>query len=307
MFESLTERLGNIFQKLGRRGRLSERDVDVALREVRMALLEADVNFRVARDFVARVRERAVGTEVLQSVTPAQQVVKIVHDSLVELLGGETARLTRSPEPPTVVMLLGLQGSGKTTTAAKLALAMRRDGDRPLLVAADTYRPAAVEQLVTLGRQIDVPVHQEGLAASPVDIAAHGVEKARSGGFSHVVADTAGRLQIDVAMMDEIQQIAERTAPQEALLIVDAMTGQEAVAVAEEFHARTPLTGLVLTKLDGDARGGAALSIRAVTGVPVKYVGTGEKIEPLEAFTRAVDQELMRRALERAGHTLPVA
>ena len=284
MFESLTERLGGIFQKLGRRGRLSEQDVDAALREVRMALLEADVNFRVARDFVDQVRERAVGVEVTQSVTPAQQVVKIVHDKLVELLGGETARLTRSPRPPTVVMLLGLQGSGKTTTAAKLALAMRREGDQPLLVAADTYRPAAVEQLVTLGRQIEVPVHQEGVAASPVDIAVHAVEKARAGGFSHVVADTAGRLQLDAAMMAEIQRIGERIAPQETLLIADAMTGQEAVAVAEEFHARTPLTGLVLTKLDGDARGGAALSIRAVTGVPVKYVGTGEQIEPLEVF-----------------------
>ncbi|MBM4436934.1 MAG: signal recognition particle protein [Actinobacteria bacterium] len=284
MFESLTDRLNGIFQKLGRRGRLSEADVDAALREVRLALLEADVNFKVARDFVARVRERAVGQEVVASVTPAQQVVKVVHDNLVTLLGGARVRLATAPSPPTVVLLVGLQGSGKTTTAAKLALAIHREEARPLLVAADTYRPAAVHQLVTLAQQVGVEIHAEGAKPSPLDIAANGVGEARRRGHTHVIVDTAGRQQLDADMMDEVEQIRNRVAPHETLLVVDAMTGQQAVAVAEAFHARAPLTGLILTKLDGDARGGAALSIRAVTGVPVKYVGLGEKIEPLEAF-----------------------
>ena len=284
MFESLSDRLNGIFKNLGRRGRLSEKEIAAALREVRMALLEADVDFRVARDFVAGVRERAVGAEVLQSVTPAQQVMKIVQDSLAELLGGETARIARAAQPPTVLMLVGLQGSGKTTTAAKLALAARREGGRALLVAADTYRPAAIEQLRALGAQIDVPVHDEGADAAPVDIATHGVNRARDDGSSHVIVDTAGRLQIDDKMMAEVESIRAAIKPHESLLVVDAMTGQEAVSVAREFHARAKLTGLILTKLDGDARGGAALSIRSVTGVPVKYVGTGEAIEPLEVF-----------------------
>ncbi len=284
MFESLTERLGGVFRRLGRHGRLSESDVDAALREVRMALLEADVNFKVARDFVARVRERAVGSEVLQSVTPAQQVVKIVHDNLVELLGGAAVQLAKAAEPVTVIALVGLQGSGKTTGAAKLALALKRGGNRPLLVAADTQRPAAIDQLVTLGHQIDVPVHREKARVSPVKIAANGVKLARKDGFTHAILDTAGRLQLDDALMAEIERIRDRVSPHETLLVADATTGQEAVAVASEFHARARLTGLILAKMDGDARGGAALSIRAVTGVPIKFLGLGEKIEPLEIF-----------------------
>ena len=284
MFESLTDRLGGIFRNLGRRGRLSEKDVDAALREVRMALLEADVNFRVARDFITKIREEAVGSNVLESVTPAQQVVKVVHDHLVELLGGATVGLATAKQPPTVIMLVGLQGSGKTTTAAKLALAIRRDGARPLLVAADTQRPAAIDQLATLAQQIEVPIHTEGTDLSPVEIATNGVAAARRTTASHAIIDTAGRLQLDSEMMAEIQQIRDRIHPTETLLVADAMTGQEAVAVAEAFHARTPLTGLILTKLDGDARGGAALSIRSVTGVPVKFAGVGETIEPLETF-----------------------
>ena len=284
MFESLTERLSGVFGNLGRRGRLSEKDVDAALREVRMALLEADVNFRVARQFVASVRERAVGREVTQSVTPAQQVTKIVHDNLVELLGGETVRLATAQRPPSVILMVGLQGSGKTTAAAKLALAFRKDGGRPLLVAADTYRPAAIAQLQTLGKQIDVPVHQQGTRPSPVDIAGRGLELGVSNAHSHLIVDTAGRIQLDDRMMDEIEKVSRAVQPVETLFVADATTGQEAVNVAQAFHTRTPLTGLILTKMDGDARGGAALSIRTVTGIPVKYVGTGEQIEPLEVF-----------------------
>ena len=284
MFETLTERLGGVFQRLGRRGRLSEKDVTAALREVRMALLEADVNFKVARDLVAGIRERAVGAEVLESVTPAQQVIKIVNDQLVDLLGAEAVPLQTASTPPTVVMLVGLQGSGKTTTAAKLALGAKGRGGTPLLVAADTQRPAAIDQLVTLAHQVDLPVHEEGTRPSPLDIAVNGVARARAGGHSHVILDTAGRLQVDDALMDEIGRISKRIKPDETLLVADATTGQEAVAVAEAFHARSPLTGLILTKLDGDARGGAALSVRAVTGVPIKFVGTGETVEPLETF-----------------------
>ncbi len=284
MFDTLTERLGGVFQRLGRRGRLSEKDVTAALREVRMALLEADVNFKVARDLVAGIRERAVGAEVLESVTPAQQVIKIVNDQLVELLGTEAVPLETASQPPTVVMLVGLQGSGKTTTAAKLALGAKGRGGTPLLVAADTQRPAAIDQLVTLAGQVNLPVHEEGTKASPLKIAVNGVARARADGHSHVILDTAGRLQVDDSLMDEIGRISKRIKPHETLLVADATTGQEAVAVAEAFHARSPLTGLILTKLDGDARGGAALSVRAVTGVPIKFVGTGEAIEPLETF-----------------------
>lgn len=284
MFDTLTERLGGVFQRLGRRGRLSEKDVTAALREVRMALLEADVNFKVARDLVAGIRERAVGAEVLESVTPAQQVIKIVNDQLVELLGTKAVPLATASSPPTIMMLVGLQGSGKTTAAAKLALGAKGRGGTPLLVAADTQRPAAIDQLVTLAQQVDLPVHEEGTRPAPLDIAVNGVARARAEGHSHVIIDTAGRLQVDDALMDEIGRISKRIKPDETLLVADATTGQEAVAVAEAFHARSPLTGLILTKLDGDARGGAALSVRAVTGVPIKFVGTGETIEPLETF-----------------------
>ena len=284
MFDTLTERLGGVFQRLGRRGRLSEKDVDDALREVRMALLEADVNFEVARDLVANIRNRAVGIEVFESITPAQQVVKIVNEQLVHVLGTDNVPLATAATPPTVVMLVGLQGSGKTTTAAKLALGAKGRGDKPLLVAADTQRPGAIDQLVTLGEQFDLPVFQQGTDASPLDIAINGVTHGRSDNHSHVILDTAGRLAVDDELMDEIERIAGHISPHETLLVADATTGQEAVAVAQTFHARSPLTGLVLTKLDGDARGGAALSIRAVTGVPIKFVGSGESIEPLEVF-----------------------
>ena len=284
MLEILTERLNGVFSKLGRRGRLGEADVDAALREVRMALLEADVIFRVARDFVAAVRERAVGREVIESITPAQQVIKILNDHLVELLGSETSRIATAPRPPTIVLLVGLQGSGKTTTAAKLALAFKRDGGRPLLVAADTQRPAAIEQLKTLGKQIDVPVHVGDTKHSPIQISTRGRELGIDNAHSHVVVDTAGRIQLDEPLMDEIGQISRAIDPTETLFVADATTGQEAVNAAKEFHAQSPLNGLILTKMDGDARGGAALSIRSVTGVPIKFIATGEQIEPLEVF-----------------------
>ena len=284
MLEVLTERLNGVFSKLGRRGRLGEADVDAALREVRMALLEADVNFRVARDFVAAVRERAVGREVIESITPAQQVIKILNDHLVELLGSETSRIATAPRPPTIVVLVGLQGSGKTTTAAKLALSFKRDGGRPLLVAADTQRPAAIEQLKTLGKQIDVPVHVGDTKHSPIQISTRGRELGIDNAHSHVVVDTAGRIQLDEPLMDEIGQISRAIDPTETLFVADATTGQEAVNAAKEFHAQSPLNGLILTKMDGDARGGAALSIRSVTGVPIKFIATGEQIDPLEVF-----------------------
>jgi signal recognition particle subunit SRP54 len=283
MFESLSEKLQAVFDRLGRKGKLTEQDVDAALREVRVALLEADVSLKVVRQFVAAVRERAVGQEVLQSLTPAQTVVKIVHDQLVELLGTEPPRLTVSPKPPTVVLLVGLQGAGKTTLAAKLALQVRKMGHRPLLVAADPYRPAAVEQLQTLGGQIEVPVFHE-LGVKPPDLAQAAVKQATQNGLSFVILDTAGRLQIADDLMRELEAIRERVQPHEILLVADAMTGQEAVHVAEGFLQHVPLTGVILTKMDGDARGGAALSLRQVTGVPIKYIGVGEKVDALEPF-----------------------
>ncbi|MBM2812846.1 MAG: signal recognition particle protein [Chloroflexi bacterium] len=282
MFESISEKLQGVFDRLGKKGKLTEKDVDEALREVRLALLEADVNFKVVRTFVARVRERAVGIEVLESLTPAQQVVKIVNEEMVGLLG-ESARLSTAPSPPTVIMLVGLQGSGKTTTASKVALHLRKLGQMPLLVAADPYRPAAITQLQVLGKQLDIPVYtKEG--ASPPDVCIEAVREARSTGRTPVILDTAGRLHIDDELMAELAQIKRRTTPTEVLLVVDAMTGQDAVKVAEAFHQRVGLTGLVLTKMDGDARGGAALSIREVSGVPIKFLGTGERPEALELF-----------------------
>ncbi len=283
MFDALSDRLQGIFDKLNRRGVLTEADVDAALREVRLALLEADVNYKVAKAFIRRVRERAIGQETLKSLTPAQQVIKIVHEELVRTLG-QPGRLDLSGPPPHVIMLVGLQGSGKTTTAAKLALKLSKEGQRPLLVAADTYRPAAVQQLEVLGQQIKIPVHSEGTEPPPPDICARGLEKARKGGYTVVILDTAGRLHIDDAMMAELEAIRERTHPKEVLLVVDAMTGQDAVRVADEFNQRVGLTGLILTKVDGDARGGAAISVREVTGVPIKYLGVGEKLDALELF-----------------------
>jgi signal recognition particle subunit SRP54 len=283
MFESLSEKLQSVFDRLGRKGRLSEEDVELALREVRVALLEADVSLKVVRQFVASVKEKAVGQDVVHSLTPAQTVIKIVHDQLVELLGTSPPRLTVAPKPPTVVMLVGLQGSGKTTTAGKLAVQIRKMGHTPLLVAADPYRPAAVTQLQTLGRQIDVPVfHDPG--KKPPELAQAAVRHAEQTGLSFVIVDTAGRLQINEELMRELESMKGRVDPHEILLVADAMTGQEAVRVAEGFNQHVPLTGVILTKLDSDARGGAALSLREVTGVPIKYVGTGEKLDALEQF-----------------------
>jgi signal recognition particle subunit SRP54 len=271
-----------VFDNLSNRGKLTEADVDAALREVRLALLEADVNFRVVKDFVKRVRVRAVGAEVMKSLTPAQQVIKIVHEELIATLG-EPARLDLSGPSPHVIMLVGLQGSGKTTTAAKLALTLRQGGQRPLMVAADIYRPAAITQLEVLGRQLDIPVHSEGTKAPP-RICANAVKRAREAAYSAVLLDTAGRLHINDDMMRELEQVKAGANPQEVLLVVDAMTGQDAVRVADEFNKRVGLTGLILTKVDGDARGGAAISIRSVTGVPIKYMGVGEKTDALEVF-----------------------
>ncbi len=284
MFEVLSDKLNKVFRRLSNRGKLTEKDIDDALRQVRLALLEADVNFRVVRDFTARVRERSLDAEVLQSLTPTQQIIKIVNDELIAILGGGQSRLTSAPHPPSVVMLVGLQGGGKTTTAAKLALHLQHSGQRPLLVAADNRRPAAIEQLVTLGRQLDIPVYHEPGRVSSQDICAHALKEAKARAVSWVVVDTAGRLHIDDEMMAELTQLKRGLKPVEVVLVVDAMTGQDAVRVAEEFNARVGLTGLILTKMDGDARGGAALSIRWVTGVPIKFIGVGEKLDALEPF-----------------------
>ena len=284
MFEVLSEKLGKVFRLLGNKGKLTEQDIDEGLRQVRLALLEADVNFKVVKDFVARVRERAIGVEVMQSLTPGQQVVKIVNEEIVATLGNEPGRLSTSGQPPYVAMLVGLQGSGKTTTAAKLALHLKHSGQSPLLVAADNRRPAAIEQLTTLGNQLDIPVYSEGTDVSSKDICAHALARAKSLAATWVVVDTAGRLHIDEEMMKELAEVKKALHPAEVLLVVDAMTGQDAVRSAEDFHSRVSLTGLILTKMDGDARGGAALSIRWVSGVPIKFIGIGEKADALEAF-----------------------
>jgi signal recognition particle subunit SRP54 len=283
MFEGLTNKLQAVFDKLSKRGILSEADVDAALREVRLALLEADVNYTVVKDFLGRVRARAVGVEVRKHLTPAQQIVKIVHEELITTLG-KAAPLDLSGQPPHVIMLVGLQGCGKTTMAAKLALRLKTAGQRPLLVAADTYRPAAVTQLQVLGKQLDLPVHSEGTQVLPPDICRNALKRAKESAYGVVILDTAGRLHIDDGMMAEIEKVKQVTQPAEVLLVADAMTGQDAVRVADEFHKRVALTGLILTKVDGDARGGAAISIRSVTGVPIKFLGVGEKPNALEPF-----------------------
>jgi signal recognition particle subunit SRP54 len=283
VFDSLSDKLQDVFNRLGRKGKLTEQDVDEALREVRVALLEADVNFKVVRQFVAAIREKAVGSEVLQSLTPAQQVVKIVHDQLQEMLGGESVGLTTSPTSPSVIMLVGLQGSGKTTTSAKLGLMLKKQGKRPLLVAADPYRPAAVEQLEILAGQLELPILSD-LKKRPPDLAQAAVSQAKSQGLTHVIIDTAGRLHVDDAMMSEVTEIKRRVTPDDVLFVADAMTGQDAVNAASAFNDSVGVTGAVLTKLDGDARGGAALSLRAVTGVPIKFMGVSERPDGLEPF-----------------------
>ncbi|MGH9054378.1 MAG: signal recognition particle protein [Acidimicrobiales bacterium] len=283
MFESLTDRFDTIFTRLRGRGRLSEADVDEAMREIRLALLQADVNLRVVRDFVSRVREDLVGIDLSQSLTPSQQVVKVVHDELGRILGGETLRLTYAPRPPTVVLLAGLQGSGKTTTAAKLAAWYRRkEGRSPLLVGADLQRPAAVEQLRVLGQQAGVPVFSE--PADPVTVAKKGFDEAVRLGRDVLIVDTAGRLAIDAELMDEVRRVSEAIQPHYTLLVIDAMTGQDAVATAEAFHRALELDGVVLTKVDGDARGGAALSVKEVVGRPIVFTSTGEKLDDFDQF-----------------------
>lgn len=283
MFKGLGERLDEIFKSLKGKGRLTEDDVNQAMREVRMALLEADVNFKVVKDFVAQVKERAVGQDVLGSLSPAQQVIKIVKDELTELLGGTQAKINLSPKPPTVIMLVGLQGAGKTTTAGKLAKLLSKQGRRPLLVAADIYRPAAIKQLQVLGEQLKIPVFSMG-QENPVQIARAAVENAGSTGKDLVIIDTAGRLHINEELMGELADIKATVKPHEILLVVDAMTGQEAVNVADTFNQKLGLDGIIMTKLDGDARGGAALSVRKVTGTPIKFAGMGEKLDALEPF-----------------------
>ncbi len=284
MFEALTDKMQGAFKRFGGRGVVTEEDLDRVLRDVRLAMLEADVNFRVVREFTTRVRERALGSDVLQSLTPAQQVLDIVNEELAGILGGEAAELQTAPKPPTTILLVGLQGSGKTTTAAKLAARLKSQGRRPFLVACDIYRPAAVEQLVTLAKDIDVPYHEEGTKAKPADIAQRGMEKAARANASHVLVDTAGRLHVDETMMDEVAGLRKQLDPTEVLFVADAMGGQDAVTAAKAFHEQVAVTGVVLTKLDGDARGGAALSIRSVLGVPVKFIGVGEKADALEPF-----------------------
>ncbi len=283
MFDALTERLQNVFTNLRGRGKLSAEDIDAAMREIRLALLEADVNFKVVREFVAQVKERALGSEVMTSLTPAQQVVKIVNEELTTLMGAGDSRLAFSGKPPTVILLAGLQGSGKTTTAAKLAQLLKKEGKRPVLVAADVYRPAAIDQLVTLAGRVQVPVHAPGADVDPVEIARGGVAVAREKGDVAII-DTAGRLHVDDELMGELVRIRDAVKPHNVLLVVDAMTGQDAVNAAESFRERVDLDGVVLTKLDGDARGGAALSVRAVTGKPIKFVSTGEKLGDFEVF-----------------------
>jgi signal recognition particle subunit SRP54 len=282
-FQNLSSRLQDTMRKLRGKGRLSEKDVDEVLREIRLALLEADVNYKVVRDFIAQVKERATGHEVLSSLTPGQQVIRIVNEELTQLMGGTQTKLTMSSKPPTVIMMVGLQGAGKTTTGSKLARMLKSQGHRPLLVAADIYRPAAIKQLQVLGEQIEVPVFSMG-EQNPVDIAKAALSHAQSRNNDVVIIDTAGRLHVDQELMDELVQIKEAVNPAETLLVVDAMTGQDAVNVSQSFNEQLEIGGVILTKLDGDARGGAALSVKAVTGKPIKFVGVSEKMDGLEPF-----------------------
>ncbi|MBE6566708.1 MAG: signal recognition particle protein [Ruminococcaceae bacterium] len=284
MFESLGEKLNNAFKKFRNKGKLTEADVKAGMREIKLALLEADVNFKVVRDFIKIVSERAVGAEVLESLLPAQQVVKIVNEELTRLMGGSQAKLTIASKPPTVIMMVGLQGAGKTTHAGKLAGMYKKQGKRPLLVAGDIYRPAAIKQLQVVGEKLDIPVFTMGDKVSPVEIAKESIKYANQKGYDMVFIDTAGRLQIDEVLMDELKNIKAEVHPDEILLTVDSMIGQESVNVAETFNNLLDITGVILTKLDGDTRGGAALSIRYVTGKPIKFVGMGEKLDTIEPF-----------------------
>ena len=284
MFESLGEKLNNAFKKFRNKGKLTEADVKAGMREIKLALLEADVNFKVVRDFIKIVSERAVGSEVLESLLPAQQVVKIVNEELTRLMGGSQAKLTIASKPPTVIMMVGLQGAGKTTHAGKLAGMYKKQGKRPLLVAGDIYRPAAIKQLQVVGEKLDIPVFTMGDKVSPVEIAKESIKYANQKGYDMVFIDTAGRLQIDEVLMDELKNIKAEVNPDEILLTVDSMIGQESVNVAETFNDLLDITGVILTKLDGDTRGGAALSIRYVTGKPIKFVGMGEKLDTIEPF-----------------------
>ena len=283
MFKSLAEKLQETFKKLKGKGRLTESDVNEAMREVKVALLEADVNFKVVKEFIKKVKEKAIGQDVLESLTPGQQVIKIVREELIELLGGTQSKVNFSQKPPTVIMLVGLQGAGKTTTCGKLANLLKKQGRKPLLAAADVYRPAAIKQLEVLGKQLDIPVFSMG-QENPVNIAESAVKKAVEAGNDLVIIDTAGRLHINEELMNELKNIKAAVSPHEILLVVDAMTGQDAVNVAESFNEKLGIDGVIMTKLDGDTRGGAALSVRKVTGTPIKFAGVGEKLDALEPF-----------------------
>ncbi len=284
MFESLSEKLQTLFQQLGKKGRLTENDVNEAVRQIRLALLEADVNFRVVKEFIAHIKERAVGQDVLSGLNATQHVVKIVHDELIALLGDNGGALATTPHPPSVYLVVGLQGGGKTTTCGKLAAYIRKQGQRPLLVATDVARPAAIQQLQVVGEAVHVPVFQLGTKISPVDIARAALVYARENGYTHLIVDTAGRLHVNEELMEEVAAVREAMAPREVLLVLDAMTGQDAVNVAEQFNARLDVTGFIMTKMDGDSRGGAALSVRQVTGKPIRFMGVGERYDALEVF-----------------------
>lgn len=284
MFENISEKLDNIFKKLKGKGLLKEEDVEVALKEIRLALLEADVNFKVAKDFIQKIKDKAIGKGVLESLTPGQQVIKIVNDELCELLGKSNSRIALSPNPPTVIMMVGLHGSGKTTTSAKLARFFKKEGRRPMLAACDLQRPAAIDQLISLGKQIDVSVYSSRETKDPVRVAGDSVKKARAEAHDIVIIDTAGRLHVDESLMKELKGVKEHIQPKETIFVADAMTGQDAVNIAKNFNEQIGIDGIILTKMDGDARGGAALSLRAVTDKPIKFIGVGEKIDMLEPF-----------------------
>ena len=283
-FDGLGDKLQDIFKRMKGQGKISEKDLKAVMREVKVALLEADVNYKVVKQFIDNINSRAIGEEVMESLTPGQQVVKIVHDELTQLLGGTQSKLIISPKPPTVIMMVGLQGSGKTTTTGKLGRLLKKQGKRPVLAACDVYRPAAIKQLQVLGEQLDIPVYSLGDKANPVDIAKGAIEHAKSHGNDVVILDTAGRLHIDEVLMEELRQVKAVAEPTEILLVVDSMVGQDAVNVADSFNELLDITGVVLTKLDGDTRGGAALSIKSITGKPIKFAGMGEKLDALEPF-----------------------